>query len=235
MSTLYFIRHGQASFGKENYDRLSERGIMQASLLGRHFMLTGVTFDVIYTGTLERQIGTANEILRLSGEKGLNAPRMYLNDAFNEYDSRAVLTTLVPLLLTEDPSLKYDVDRLFSSRTSFQKIFELSMLRWISGNHPGELLPYRSFRDAVHGGINEIMKRFGRGKNVAIVTSGGPIAAAVMMALHISDDDSMRLTWQIINTSVSRFKCTEDRFSLMSFNDVCHLELTGDRGLITYR
>ena len=26
MSTLYFIRHGQASFGKENYDELSDTG-----------------------------------------------------------------------------------------------------------------------------------------------------------------------------------------------------------------
>jgi len=33
MSDLYLIRHGQASFGKDNYDRLSPLGIRQARIL----------------------------------------------------------------------------------------------------------------------------------------------------------------------------------------------------------
>jgi len=36
MSELYLIRHGQASFGTADYDRLSEKGIRQASVLGDH-------------------------------------------------------------------------------------------------------------------------------------------------------------------------------------------------------
>ena len=36
MSEIYFIRHGQASFGEENYDRLSDLGVKQAKYLARH-------------------------------------------------------------------------------------------------------------------------------------------------------------------------------------------------------
>ncbi len=35
MATIYLVRHGQASFGKENYDQLSPRGWEQGKILGR--------------------------------------------------------------------------------------------------------------------------------------------------------------------------------------------------------
>ena len=37
MTTIYLVRHGQASFGKSNYDELSQNGEAQATLLGRYF------------------------------------------------------------------------------------------------------------------------------------------------------------------------------------------------------
>ena len=40
MSTLYMIRHGQASFGKEDYDKLSDGGLRQARILAHHFIDT---------------------------------------------------------------------------------------------------------------------------------------------------------------------------------------------------
>jgi broad specificity phosphatase PhoE len=36
MSTLYMIRHGQASFGKSDYDKLSEKGERQAEYLAEY-------------------------------------------------------------------------------------------------------------------------------------------------------------------------------------------------------
>lgn len=36
MATIYLIRHGQASFGAENYDKLSPLGERQASILVRN-------------------------------------------------------------------------------------------------------------------------------------------------------------------------------------------------------
>ena len=39
MTTIYFIRHGQASFGAESYDQLSPNGELQAKILGQYFDL----------------------------------------------------------------------------------------------------------------------------------------------------------------------------------------------------
>lgn len=50
MIEIYFIRHGQASFGQPTYDCLSSLGERQAALLGRHFYQTGVRFDAVYSG-----------------------------------------------------------------------------------------------------------------------------------------------------------------------------------------
>ena len=37
MTTIYLIRHGQASFGAESYDKLSATGEQQATVLGQYF------------------------------------------------------------------------------------------------------------------------------------------------------------------------------------------------------
>ena len=38
MPVIYLIRHGQASFGAENYDALSDAGWEQSRILGRHLL-----------------------------------------------------------------------------------------------------------------------------------------------------------------------------------------------------
>lgn len=37
MTTIYLVRHGQASFGAESYDKLSPNGELQAKVLGQYF------------------------------------------------------------------------------------------------------------------------------------------------------------------------------------------------------
>jgi broad specificity phosphatase PhoE len=45
MSEIYLIRHGQASFGSDNYDRLSPLGVRQAQCLAKHLAKTDKSFD----------------------------------------------------------------------------------------------------------------------------------------------------------------------------------------------
>ena len=59
MGSIYVVRHGQAAFGTDDYDRLTEVGFAQARLLGAHFRARRIRFDAIFTGTLRRQIETA--------------------------------------------------------------------------------------------------------------------------------------------------------------------------------
>jgi broad specificity phosphatase PhoE len=236
MSTLYLIRHGQASFGKENYDRLSERGVTQSKRLGEYLASGNITFDAVYTGSLVRHEETAREIRDACSAKGLALPAAVILEGLNEYDSREILTALVPEIVSENPVLNDDVARLFTDKKSFQRVFEAAMLKWSSGNYrAASIVPWKKFVSGVYEALGRIMKMDGRGKNVAVITSGGPVSVAVRKALDLSDGNTMRVTWQVKNSSLTRFKCTEETIMLESFNEVPHLETAEDAGLITYR
>jgi len=55
MGSVYLVRHGQASFGADNYDKLSELGHRQCVKLGEYFRHKGLRFDAALVGTLQRQ------------------------------------------------------------------------------------------------------------------------------------------------------------------------------------
>jgi broad specificity phosphatase PhoE len=236
VSTIYFIRHGQASFGKENYDELSERGYRQARLLAEHITERNLSFDVIYTGTLERQIKTADQLVSHLKESGKPLPGLHRHEGLNEYPTREIFETLVPFAVRTNPSLMNDVNQLMTDRRSFQKVFEAAMSLWGAGSHdtPG-LLSWNEFTARVNAVVDDIMATYGTGRNVAVFTSGGPISVIVRRTLNLSSDDTMRVAEQIVNTSVSRFKCTEARITLFAFNEFSHLEKEKDSKLITYR
>jgi len=65
MSELVFVRHGQASFGADSYDKLSDKGVEQVRILAQHWLEIGEQFDYLYHGTLLRQKETAKELLPL--------------------------------------------------------------------------------------------------------------------------------------------------------------------------
>ena len=61
MPEITLVRHGQAkqnATSEEDYDRLSELGRTQAKWVGEHFRKLKLSYDVIVTGTLTRQIDT---------------------------------------------------------------------------------------------------------------------------------------------------------------------------------
>ena len=59
MATIYLFRHGQASFGAADYDRLSPLGERQATLLGHYLRDSGIVLDAAFSGDLLRQRQTA--------------------------------------------------------------------------------------------------------------------------------------------------------------------------------
>ncbi len=53
MAAIYLIRHGQASFGKADYDQLSHKGTEQSQILGKYWQSMS-TPDKLYAGDLLR-------------------------------------------------------------------------------------------------------------------------------------------------------------------------------------
>ena len=99
----------------------------------------------------------------------------------------------------------------------------------------GGLETWAAFNRRVQEGIARILSESGPGKTVALVTSGGPLSAILKMALSLSDRETIQLSWQVRNASVSTFKFNRDRLTLSSFNNVTYLEMDRDPALLTYR
>src|SRR6266699_2888221 len=90
MATLLLIRHGQASYGQVDYDRLSERGIAQARAVGEHVG----TLDALYVGPLKRQQQTAAELAKQPAPTTLAE--------FAEYPGFDMVSSFMPKLILED-------------------------------------------------------------------------------------------------------------------------------------
>ena len=230
------IRHGQASFGKEDYDQLSPLGKRQARILAQHFLDTGFHPDAVYSGTMVRQRATAQEMISAYRIADRKVPELEMLNGFDEYDTVAIVKALFPDMVKEDPSLNDELPKMYASKASFKRVFEGAMLRWITGEFdtPG-IESWKDLKARVAGSLRLIMERHGRGKTIAVFTSGGAIAASLAHVLGITGECAIRLNWQIVNASVSRFMYNEERITLAGFNAITHLELAGDPTLITYR
>ena len=236
MSVIYMVRHGQASFGKENYDQLSEKGRKQCGILAEYLIRTGLSFDAVYAGDMTRQKDTAREMSAAYRAHDHSLPELCVMTEFNEYSSRDIIMAHIQDLAHEDPQLKTDIERLYVDKKAFQRVFEKIMSRWISGgaDKPGAVR-WQDFRERVQSGLRKVMDENGRKKTILICTSGGPISAAVQMAMDVSDEKALRIAWHLANTSVTTFVYDDDRMELTAFNQVAHLELLNDSVWLTYR
>ena len=236
MSEIYFIRHGQASFGSDDYDRLSDIGVRQAKILARHLAQTGKLFDAVYCGKMERQQKTAEEFLNHYSDNGLVVPRPQIDENFNEYDSQSVWEALLPEMTTEQPALAEELEKLPGDQKAFQRIFSRVMNRWTKGDYKASTIPrWDDFTRRVVRGIEKVTTRHGAKKRLAVFTSGGPISVAVRSALGLSDRMTFEISWQLMNASITRIKYSSRGIMLAGFNGVSHLELEGDAKLLTYR
>ena len=236
MSEIYLFRHGQASFGEDNYDKLSPNGVEQSKILARHLAQTGKSFDAIYYGEMERQQKTAQEFIDHCRGGRIATPPPTILDAFNEYDSVAVWQALVPELAQADSSIATDMAEIAGQKKAFQRVFSKVMDRWISGSYQAAGIPsWSGFKQRVRQGLQDLIARHGARKQIAVFTSGGPISVIVQAALDLTDPKTLEVSWQLMNASVTRIKYNRRGIMLTVFNDVTHLELAGDARLLTYR
>jgi broad specificity phosphatase PhoE len=235
VSEIFFVRHAQASFGREDYDRLSKLGMRQAEILADYLVGTGLDFHAVYSGSMERQIATAKKFLYAMGNQEDN-PGLRILPELNEYDSGLVIRAHAPDLIREDPAVSDALAQMYTDRRSFQLVFERAVLRWMSGRNDLEgVETWKAFKARVHKGVKRIMEENGRKKRILVFSSGGAISTVMQMALSLTDEETIRLSWQIQNTSLSVFKYSGKDFSLSSFNSLAHLQLLRDPTLLTYR
>lgn len=229
VSTLHLIRHGQASFGTANYDRLSPLGERQVQLLRDHYARLQQPVHAIYSGVLKRQLSTANILADLA------RINVGLHEGFNEYDAHTLLRvhaerTGLPLTSLQGKDAKPDP-------RAFQRRLEEAGRAWVAGELADiGLESWSAFRTRVAAGLEQVMHNEGRSREVLICTSAGAIGAAVGHVLGLDDLGALRLSWSVFNASVTRIRYDGSRCSLEAFNAVSHLEAQADpRLLVTFR
>lgn len=237
MCDIIFIRHGQASFGRGDYDILSERGREQSILLAGYLAGCGYSFNTAYSGTLKRQVDTAEIVLEsLAAGNPPAVPGLRKNENLNEYHSEEIMRYYVPLLAGQDRSLLPLIEKIYTDKKSFQLIFEKVMAKWISGeDHSDSVESWADFRLRVNAAIEMIAGDNKKGDRVAVFSSGGVISAAVQIATNMSPYDAIRMGWGLVNSSVTKFRYGSSGLILHSFNSYPHLELHKSGELITYR
>lgn len=237
MGSIYLIRHGQASFGADDYDVLSATGMRQAQILGQHLLDLGVQFDRCISGDLRRQQHTASLALEQYANAGLTPPAIEQDAAFNEFDADAVIRQLLPEILPQEPEALHILRNGAQHRAEFQRLFALLIQRWVNGHYSASAVvpSWSSFVEQVADGLQRLLQQAQNKDHVAVFTSGGTITALLHLITGVSAEQAFELNWQIVNTSLSRLKFRGSEVALASFNSHVHLELLKAPELITFR
>lgn len=232
VGSIYLIRHGQASFGAENYDVLSPIGLRQAQVVGEHFQQLGVRLDRCLSGSLHRQRETANAALAQLSD----APSLEIDEAFNEFDADTVIRALLPELLSEEPEALYILRNSAQNRAEFQRLFAKLIGRWIADEYDQpNLQSWQGYVEQVRAGLMRVIEQANNKHSIAVFTSGGTITALLHLLTGIPVHKAFELNWQIVNTSLSLLKFRGSEVSLASFNSHAHLQLLKAPELVTYR
>lgn len=222
MGTLYLVRHGQASFGADDYDQLSPLGLQQAQRLGAHWLAQGQRFDTVLLGTLRRHAQTLDGIAQ--GLPGLPAPQVL--PSLDEYDSLALIRAI-----HTEPLQKPDTPELY--RHHFRLLCD-AIAQWMAGVISPQGMPsWEDFSLGVRRVLEQV-RRDHADQNVLLVSSGGPISTAVGEVLGTAPEVTIALNMRIRNSAVTEFSVSPKRLMLQTFNTLPHLHAAEHASLVTH-
>lgn len=230
MGAILLVRHGQASFGKANYDALSETGHEQARILGRALKPRIPQVDAVYSGTMRRHLETAENCL---AEMGLDHEPEQM-PGWNEYDHEEVIHRYKPMYKNR-LLLQADMAKTLNPKRAFQKMFGEAIERWMSGEHDDEYAEsWDDFEQRCVNALNLLVAGLGKGKTALVFTSGGPITAVTQHLMNIPRQNIFRINWTLANCGVTKVIYSDRGTWLSSLNE--HAAFEGEhQQLITYR
>ena len=209
MSRLLLVRHGQASWGAEDYDQLSTLGESQARTLGAALAAQGITPEVLVSGAMKRHQQTA--VGACEGARWQLG--VETDGGWNEFDHLQVLA--------RHPAPE-GVD-VMADRRAFQRWFEEATLRWTGGKHDDYDETFTHFSERVSGALERTIAGVGPQGTAVVFTSGGPISAAAAARLDGDAHLWLRLNQVTINAGVTTFVVGSRGATLLAFNEHTHL------------
>jgi broad specificity phosphatase PhoE len=230
MGAIYLIRHGQASFGRTDYDELSSVGHEQGRILGAALKQRLPQVDAVVSGGMKRHRQTAAACLEAMGLP----PQMQETAAFREYDHDEIIVRHEPRFARPEV-LMQELAKTPEPRRAFQAMFGQAMERWIGGAHDADYTESWSvFHRRCNEALDGLVAALDGSKTALVFTSGGVISAICRELLDLPDLQAYRLNLTLANCGVTKVIYSERAKYLSSFNEHAHFE-GAHRKLITYR
>jgi len=231
MAAIYLIRHGQASFGKADYDQLSDNGIKQSKILGKHWKLRSVPCKT-YSGDLLRHGQTLEYFMESFQNEQIP---VVLHSGFNELDHCDVIQSFKPQW--EDLyALKAYVDKQENPEKALIKEFNLSLEHWVENSDCDKYKEtWSQFKERCIRALQDVIaqelenkRRVNKSEEVndiLIFTSSGTISVIIQHIMELSDKQTLMIIQQMRNTGVTKLLFSDKKLSIDYINNYSHLEL----------
>ena len=221
MSILHLIRHGQASFGADDYDNLSPKGIEQSVALGEALSQQESKFDYVIVGPHRRHIQTFEGIKK--GYKFADLPDPFIDERFAENQLMEIAQHFIPQILNSNKTTNeifHEVPKE-ERHDKFLKLFHIVAKKWMNeeldlSEHNFE--GFSVFRARIANTLKTIQDEMTDKPDIMVVTSGGAISGFYAEATNCSQEEIMKLNFGLKNVSISEFVVTTERFTLKAFN-----------------
>ena len=116
MGSVHLIRHGQASWGADDYDELSGLGQQQSTSLGMSWEASGWVPTVAVAGSMKRHAQTAISAIDACGQ----GDGYDVDEGWDEFDHLAIARAHDPSAMGADPK-------------AFQILLNSALEGWIAG------------------------------------------------------------------------------------------------------
>lgn len=232
MANIYLIRHGQASWGKANYDQLSELGKEQSRILGKHWRYYEKP-DACYVGGMLRHNQTADAFWQGTDQY----MSVNIHEGLNEFDHMDVLCCY-NAEWRDQIAFSTFLKRQENPNQSFIVEFSQALARWASGEYHDYKESYQDFKKRCVKALEDIKSQTrvtaqfteSKGaKNILVFTSGGVISSICAHFWHLSDRQLMQLNQQLVNTSVTKLMFNKQNTSIDMVNNYSHLQMANEQ------
>ena len=217
MGQIVLLRHGQASFGADDYDVLSDLGHRQAEVVAAALAGRELRDPLAVSGTLRRQIDTLSPVAAALGT-GVTEP----DPRWNEYDHIGLVQEFVHA---------DSVAEVTADSTAFQRRLDEALATWVRADAPDG---WAAFAGGAVAALEDLVETLGRGRDAVVATSGGVIAAVVAHVLGGGAEAVVALNRVTINAGLTTLLSGGSGLSLLAFNETAHLGTRSD-GLVTFR
>ena len=209
---FYFIRHGESESNAtpgfaagKNFDApLTEKGIVQARLLGERLKREGVTFDRVYSSSLTRTVQTTENMLKGMGDAGRGFTRV---DAIIEQQIPGWRGVPVEEVFTPEniAYMRTKGPHFVPPEGESLRMVQRRVSNWLED----EFI------------YNKELTSNPTSLRVAIVGHGN--ASRCLFQYIMGFDDYLLRRMAIDNTSIGRFVFDDEGWAMLKLNDASHL------------